>query len=151
MIHTHTPVPLHPAVAGPVTAATVDRRHMIGFPGGLPGFENCHSFILMELEGNDLLHYLTAVEGPDATFLVIDPRRVMPDYQCELADGDALRIGADVGTPLLWLALVSIDRDGATTVNLRAPIVINPKRMLGQQVIPHDNKYPIRHVLLQAE
>jgi flagellar assembly factor FliW len=151
MIHTHTPVPLHPVVAGPITAATVDRRHMIGFPGGLPGFEHCRGFILMELEDNDLLHYLTAVEGPEVTFLVIDPRRVMPDYRCDLSEADALRIGADGQAPLLWLSLVTVDRDGTTTVNLRAPIVINPARMLGHQVIPHDNTYPLRHVLLQAE
>ena len=151
MIHTQTPVPLHPPLASPVNAAAVDRRHVIGFPGGLPGFENCRGFILMELEGNDLLHYLTAVEGPDATFLVIDPRRVMPEYRCDLNETDALRIGADGDAPLLWLALVTVERDGTTTVNLRAPIVINPKRMLGHQIIPIDNAYPLRRVLLQAE
>lgn len=151
MIHTHVPVPLHPPVAGPLTAAAVDSRHVIGFPGGLPGFEACRSFILMQLEGNDEFHCLTALEGPNASFLVVDPRQIAPDYACELSDADAARIGATGGAPLLWLAVVTIDRDGTTTVNLRSPIVINPARMLGHQVIPHVNKYPLRHVLLQAE
>ena len=151
MIHTQIPVPLHPPVAGPLSATVVDRRHVIGFPAGLPGFEACHSFILMQLEGNDEFHCLTALEGPNASFLVVDPRHVVPDYQCELSDADAARIGATGAAPLLWLVLVTVERDGTTTVNLRAPIVINPARMLGHQVLPHVNKYPLRHVLLQAE
>jgi len=151
MIHTHAPVPLHPPVVGPLSAAVVDTRHVIGFPAGIPGFESCRSFILMQLEGNDEFHCLTAIEGPNASFLVVDPRHLVPDYECELTAADAARIGANGSAPLLWLALVTIERDGTTTVNLRSPVVINPARMLGHQVIPHDNKYPLRHVLLQAE
>ena len=34
-----------------------------------------------------------------------------------------------------------------SSANLRAPIVINPQRMIGRQVLPDDGLYPIRHVL----
>jgi flagellar assembly factor FliW len=44
-----------------------------------------------------------------------------------------------------------VEPDGTIAVNLRAPIVINPTRMVGQQVIPHNSVYPLRHVLLEAE
>jgi flagellar assembly factor FliW len=43
-----------------------------------------------------------------------------------------------------------VEESGAVTVNLRAPIVINPEQMLGQQVIPYQCIYPLRHVLLEA-
>jgi len=33
------------------------------------------------------------------------------------------------------------------SVNLRAPVVINPARMVGCQVMPHDSLYPLRHPL----
>ena len=46
--------------------------------------------------------------------------------------------------------MVMLEEHGAVTVNLRAPIVINPERMLGQQVIPYQCIYPLRHVLLEA-
>ena len=54
-------------------------------------------------------------------------------------------------TPLLWLSLVSVEPNGAVSVNLRAPIVINPKTMMEQQVLPHDCLYPLRHVIVDAE
>ncbi|RPJ75804.1 MAG: flagellar assembly protein FliW, partial [Acidobacteria bacterium] len=49
--------------------------------------------------------------------------------------------------PLVWLALVSLDTAGAATVNLRAPVVINPRTMLGCQVVAAENPYPLRHAL----
>ena len=51
----------------------------------------------------------------------------------------------------MWLAIVMVEATGALTVNLRAPIVINPKTMTGQQVLPHNCLYPLRHVLVDAE
>ena len=156
MMHaaTATAAPLiHPPIVGPVTQATVDLRHVIRFSTGLPGFEACRSFVLMASEGNDALHYLTALEGPAASFLVIDPRRVQPDYRCELTEGDAERLGVQLmqAAPLLWLALVMLEENGTVSVNLRAPVVINPARMVGQQVIPYNTTYPLRHVLVQGE
>ena len=87
----------------------------------------------------------------DFTFLALDPRQVLDGYRRELSDGDRARIGADAATPLLWLTLVSVEANGAVSVNLRAPIVINPKTMMGQQVLPHDCVYSLRHVLVEGE
>ena len=155
MMHAPTPsavVPLvHPPVNGPITAATVNRRHVITFNAGLPGFEACRSFVLMASDGDEALHYLTAIDGPTASFLVIDPRQVQPGYRCELTESDAQRLGAQDNATLLWLALVMLEDNGTVSVNLRAPVVINPVRMVGQQVIPYNTTYPLRHVLVQAE
>jgi flagellar assembly factor FliW len=129
--------------AGIVAAAP----HAIRFSRGLPGFEACRSFVLMAPEGDGPLQYLKALEGPPASFLVIDPRRVDPTYRCELGDSDRQQLGADADSVLLWLALVSVEADGTIAANLRAPIVINPIRMVGQQVIPHESAYLLRHVL----
>ncbi len=149
---TTTTSPLvHPPLAGPVTAATVDRKHVITFSAGLPGFEACRTFVLLASEGDDALHYLTALEGPPASFLVVDPRQVQQGYRCELTPADAQRLGAQDNATLLWLALVMVEADGTVSVTLRAPVVINPTRMVGQQVIPHNTTYPLRHVLVQGE
>jgi flagellar assembly factor FliW len=142
---------LHPPLHGPITAESVKQQHVVNFPAGLPGFEECRSFVLMATDDDAPLHYLTSVDGPGATFLVIDPRDVDASYRCELTDADARRLGASRDTTLVWLALVTIEGTGTVTVNLRAPVVINPRMMVGQQVIPHQGTYPVRHVLVQAE
>jgi flagellar assembly factor FliW len=126
-------------------------RELITFPKGIPGFEACRRFVLMAPESNAGLQCLQAVEGPPASFLVLDPRVVLPAYRCELSDADRDRLQASADVALLWLVLVSVEADGTIVANLRAPVVINPARMLGAQVIPHQCLYPLRHVLVPAE
>jgi flagellar assembly factor FliW len=123
----------------------------IRFPQGLPGFERCRGFVLMASEKLGPLQCLKATEGPAASFLVIDPRRVLADYRCDLSEADRARLGAAEEDTLLWLALVTIELDGTIAVNLRAPIVINPAAMVGHQVVPYHCVYPIRHVVAEGE
>jgi flagellar assembly factor FliW len=123
----------------------------ITFPGGIPGFESCHQWVVLAAEAHTPVRRLHAVDGVDASFLAIDPRSVLDGYRCELSTADRARLGTDTTTALMWLALISVEADGTITANLRAPIVINPRTMIGQQVLPHDCLYPLRHVLLGAE
>ena len=126
-------------------------RDAVRFPSGLPGFEACRSFVLMASEVLGPLQCLKAIEGPAASFLVIDPRRVLPEYRCDLSEADRHRLGATDDSSLLWLVLVTIELDGTITANLRAPVVINPATMIGQQVVPYHCVYPIRHVIVEGE
>ncbi len=125
------------------------RKDVVAFANGLPGFEACRGFLLLAAEHGGL-QYLTSVEGPPASFLVVDPRRIQPGYRCLLSEADRHALKVEEDDALLWLSLVMVERDGTIAVNLRAPIVINPARMLGQQVIPYESLYPLRHVLLKG-
>jgi len=124
-----------------------DARDVLSFPDGLPGFEQCHRFVVLSSMTMAPLQCLHAVDGPPATFLAIDPRLVLAKYRCVLSSGDLLRLGASDKTLLLWLALVAVDDAGEATINLRAPIVINPSRMVGYQVVPSNSLYPLRYPL----
>ena len=79
-----------------------------------------------------------------------DPRLVLQNFRSALSKNDLARLGADENTPLLWLAIVLLEADGTVAANLRAPIVINPATMIGQQVMPQDTLYPLRHVIVSA-
>jgi flagellar assembly factor FliW len=139
------------ASTGPAEAAVASSPETIRFPHGLPGFEACRGFVLMTSEALGPVQCLKATEGPAASFLVIDPRRVLPEYRCALSDVDRLRLGVHDHDTLLWLSLVTIELDGTIAVNLRAPIVINPAAMVGHQVLPHDCVYPLRYVVAEGE
>ena len=121
-------------------------RNAIAFPDGIPGFEACHRFVLLSADSLAPLRRLEAIEGPPAAFLGIDPRLVMESYRCRLSANDLRALGADGDTTLLWFAIIS-EADGVLYANLRAPIVINPQRMIGRQVLPDEGLYPIRHAL----
>jgi flagellar assembly factor FliW len=92
----------------------------------------------------------TLVQGVDAgapSFLAIDPRLVDAGYASPLAPSDLVRLGAAPVTPLLWLVLITVGRDGAATANLKAPLVINPATMRGLQLIAPDSPYLVDHPL----
>jgi flagellar assembly factor FliW len=122
-------------------------RNAVVFPDGIPGFEACRRFVLLTSAAIQPLQRLEAIEGPSAAFLGIDPRLVLEGYRCRLTDSDMRALGADANSTLLWFAIIASEADGTLVANLRAPIVINPQRMLGRQVLPDEGLYPIRHVL----
>jgi flagellar assembly factor FliW len=119
----------------------------ISFPEGLPGFEACRQFVVVSSPELAPLQQLQCVSGPPASFVGIDPRRVLPTYCCELSRADRERLGVSDESVLLWLALIAVDEDGTAAANLRAPIVINPLTMRGRQVMPQRRMYPLKHVI----
>lgn len=127
-------------------------RDIIAFPNGLPGFERCRRFVLLSSD-EELAPFrcLQAIDGPCASFVVIDPRAVLPSYQTVLSQADMARLGATGDSALLWLAIVTLaTADVEPHVNLRAPIVINPATMMGYQLMPSNSLYPLRHPLSGA-
>lgn len=124
----------------------IETRDVITFPLGIPGFEQCRKFVLLTSEDLEPLRCLHSTDSP-VSFLVIDPRLVLPGYRCQLSQTDLVRLGTDEHEPLLWLSVVTVDGAGQAFANLRAPIVINPERMLGYQVMPHNSLYPLRQPL----
>ncbi len=131
----------------PVGTFEIDPQSVIHFHEGLPGFEATRTFVLLSSPEIAPLHLLHHVSGPAASFLAIDPRLVLPGYRAVLSAGDERRLAAGDETALVWLALVTLDPAQGPTVNLRAPIVINPDRMIGFQTMPHNSLYPLRHPL----
>lgn len=119
---------------------------IVTLPDGLPGFERCRRFVVVTAP--DLAPF-TCLQGLDdvrPSFLTLDPRLAAAGYQAPLPAADRLRLGAASQEPLLWLSLVCLDGDRAR-VNLRAPIVVNPRTMVGLQVIASESVHPIDHPL----
>lgn len=118
----------------------------VAFPSGLPGFEQCRRFVLLSSEELAPFQCLQSVEGPAASFLVLDPRRALHDYRCALSDTDRLRLGGAADDTLLWTSIVTVQAE-RTFINLRAPVVINPALMVGYQLMPSNSLYPLRFEL----
>jgi flagellar assembly factor FliW len=125
----------------------VQPQNIVSFPDGLPGFEACRQFAVFSSDESAPLQCLHALDGPKASFIVMDPSDALPNYRCELSAADRSRLGVEQDNELIWLAIVTVSADGSITANLRAPVVINPVRMIGFQVMPYQCVYPLRHVI----
>lgn len=134
-----------PSDVDPCAEGAADQE-VVTFPHGLPGFEECRSFVVFSADAAPF-QWLSSVEGPPAAFLTVDPRVVLPTFRYQLTAADLSRLHATSDTVLLWLAIVLVEADGTMTANLRAPIVINAAAMIGHQVMPQDCLYPLRHLI----
>jgi flagellar assembly factor FliW len=115
-------------------------------PEGMPGFERCRRFVLASSPDIAPFTCVHGLDEPRPSFLAIDPHLVVDGYASPLDTVQRQRIDVSGDEPLLWLSLVHTDGDRAT-VNLRAPLVINPRRMLGLQVVAAQSAYPLDHPL----
>jgi flagellar assembly factor FliW len=121
---------------------------VLEFPAGIPGFETCHRFILATSAELSPLACLRSLDPPAPSFLVVDPRILIPTYDLTLREFERVRLNAG-DEPLLWLAIVTIV-DGQAHANLRAPIVISARSMTGCQFIRDEAEYPVDFPLGQA-
>jgi flagellar assembly factor FliW len=121
---------------------------IITFPDGLPGFEEARRFVVMSSASLAPFAVVQGVTEGAPAFVAIDPRAVDPGYDEQVPAADRARLRAAETDTLLWLALVAApDPEAAPTVNLRAPLVVNPQSMLGVQLITADSPYRTDHPL----
>jgi flagellar assembly factor FliW len=127
-------------------AFPADAADIVAMVEGLAGFEHCRRFVLLTSTAIAPLTCVQGLDEPRPSFLAVAVRLVDPHYPEGLSLGDRLRLDAAQEEPLLWMAFVTLVGDVAT-VNLRAPVVINPRRMLGLQVIAAESAYVVDHPL----
>ncbi|MNL36431.1 Flagellar assembly factor FliW [compost metagenome] len=115
------------------------------FPKGMPGFEDETEFALITLE-EGMFSYLQSLKEKGLAFLLADPFDYYPDYEFELptADTEELQIEAQV----LVRCIISLkEKVEQSTINLLAPVILNPEKQVGKQIILHSSSYQTRHQL----
>ena len=114
------------------------RPEIVSFPEGIPGFEQCRRFVVILADELSPLTCLQALDDPYPSFLASAPATLRADYRPELPDADRLKLRVHSNDPVLWLVIVTIGR-GEVCANLKAPIAINARAMLGRQVVLDDD------------
>nr|WP_260986952.1 flagellar assembly protein FliW [Paenibacillus terrae] len=115
------------------------------FPKGIPGFEEETEFALITFADSPF-DYLQSTKEKELTFLLGDPFAYYPEYEFELptADKEELQITQNV----LVRSIISLKaKVEESTMNLLAPVILNPDQRLGKQVVIHSSKYQTRHPL----
>ncbi len=125
---------------------------VITFKKGLPGFEDFKKYILFKVEENELFNILHSIENEELGLIVISPFELIKYYEFKLSDGklNELKITSPEEVMVLNTVTLSTKLENITT-NLKAPIIINIKERLGEQIILDNEKYKIKHPLLKKE
>lgn len=122
------------------------------FNKGIPGFEDIKEYKLQILELNPLFWELTAKKDNQIGFITISPFEVDNKYEINLPDNviNELKIIKAESVMILNILTFGVDIKN-TTVNLKAPVIINIDNGLGKQIILEDETYKIKTPLLRSE
>jgi len=127
-----------------------EQKDIITFKNGLPGFETLTQFILFTVPENDTFSILQSTANSDIGLIVVSPFTVCKSYEFDLKEPilESLNIKNMSEVNVYNTVSLSSKVEDITT-NLKAPIIINIKEKIGQQVILDDDKYKIKHSLFE--
>lgn len=127
----------------------VNDEQVYHFSKGIPGFDEETDFALIALNDSPFW-VLQSLKVQGLSFLLADPFVFYPSYEFELPDDEAEELGID--SEVLVRCIVTLkEQVEASTINLLAPIVMNPSGQTGKQIVIHRTPYHTKHSLLQEQ
>jgi len=122
---------------------SIDVDDVIHFLHGLPGLENCRRWVLLADTESDAFAWLQSLERHDVALAVASPRRFVPTYQIRVAQRELELLEVD-GVEAVQVLVVLSKTGKFVTLNLKAPLLINPNRRLGRQIVTN-SELPIQY------
>lgn len=120
-----------------------DEAQIVNFAEGLIGLPELRRAVVVPMSGCEPFCWLASLEDETTRFIVVDPSEIFSGYQPLSSAGDA---AFEVKT----LAIVRVASDWQkTTVNLRAPIVIDLVSRRGAQFILSESSYGLAEPIPQ--
>ncbi|MCA1983192.1 flagellar assembly protein FliW [Nocardioides nematodiphilus] len=115
----------------------------------MPGFPDDHRFELAHLDESGVLGTLRSLDHDGLQFLVVPATHFFPDYEPVVSDETVTALGIEAVEDVLLLLVVNAAKTLAdTTVNLRAPLLINTTSLKAAQVILDDADLPVAASLI---
>lgn len=124
----------------------------IVLPSGMIGFDEITEYeVLVNFEELPFM-WIRAKEQHDLAFVVVEPSKILNDYEIEICDDDVKAVGIDCEEDVMILNVVTI-KDGeaieSATVNLIGPVVVNRKTFVGKQIVVSNYyKFSAHHSIL---
>ncbi|MEK4128737.1 flagellar assembly protein FliW [Solibacillus sp. FSL W8-0474] len=120
---------------------------IIQFEHGLPGFEDEKEFVQLPISEESAYQVLQSVKTAALAFIITPPYATISDYSFELDEAVIRALDIKSDNEVAVFVIVSLkDTLENSTVNLKAPIVLNIENQKAKQIIL-DEDYAIRHRL----
>ncbi|WP_049041670.1 flagellar assembly protein FliW [Clostridium sporogenes] len=129
-----------------------EEKDVIYFQKGIPGFEELKKFIIFPVKDNDVFSVFHSIKKEDMGIIVTSPFNIEKEYEIQLEEEQIANLKLQDEKDTLVLNTVTLNSDiNKITANLRAPIVINIKEKIGEQIIINSDKYKVKHPLFKEE
>ena len=131
---------------------TYNEEDVIVFKKGLPGFKELKKFIVFPLESNEIFSILHSIEDAEVGLILVSPFTVNVDYEIKIPDTVTNELKIVNEEEVLVLTTVTLNSNiEEMTTNLKAPMIINIKEKLGEQLILDNDKYKIKEQLFKQD
>ncbi|OGC85630.1 MAG: hypothetical protein A2W07_07225, partial [candidate division Zixibacteria bacterium RBG_16_43_9] len=102
--------------------------------------------VFLKLKEFNPFLWLQSVEKPDLAILLIDPLIFLRDYKPEIPKKELEDIEIlDLKKAEIYVTVTPSGKLKQSSLNLLAPIIINPAKKLGKQVVLKKSDYKIQH------
>lgn len=126
----------------------IDTTDILKFEHGIPGFEGEKEFVLLPIEDNEEFTVLQSVQTEALAFIVTNPYNITVNYNIELDEATVHALQIMEQEEIAVFAIVSLKETIAeSTINLKAPIILNTSNKKAKQVILNNEDYNIRHLI----
>lgn len=123
----------------------IEQSNIITFEHGIPGFEEEKQFILMPLSEESVFEVLQSVQTKEIAFMTTPPASIVLNYHFDLDEATIQALDIKSEEEVHVYVIMSLKESfSGSTVNLKAPIVINATNNKAKQVILSNEEYIIR-------
>jgi len=124
----------------------IDEESIVKLPEGLVGFEDQKRFFLIRRDEYLPFHWLISAQDPDVGFAVVDPEIFLSEpYTVVLNEADRGDLDLQEGDPVHVLVIASpAENPGQITLNLKGPLLLNPRNRVIRQLLVYSSKLPLR-------
>ena len=123
----------------------IEEDKSIHFQSGLPGFESEKQFVLLDISDQVMFQILQSVNTKDIAFFVVNPYLLFDTYSIKLNENIIKSLDIKEEKDVAVLTVMTLKEPFAnSTVNLKAPLIINLSNNLGKQYILNDDTYSMR-------
>lgn len=111
-------------------------NNVLQLPLGLLGFEQFKRYELLSRPEEAPFLWLQVLDQPDLAFVVVSPTVVVPDYEPQISDEDVEFLDLRTPADALVFNIVTLRGRNNATVNLKGPVLVNRRTLVGKQIIP---------------
>jgi flagellar assembly factor FliW len=119
-----------------------DPSEVVELPG-MPGFPRARRFVIRGHDQGTAFAWMLCADEPSLAFVIANPWELVPGYAPDFSSRVLRALEVESADDLQLVAIASFSGDGAT-LNLAAPVAINPRTRRGMQVILESGDWPTR-------
>lgn len=126
----------------------LDPSKIITFESTIPAFPDSTQYAIIHDEESpeSIFAWLQSVTEPDVLFIMADIALVIPDYAPRLNQNELNSLAPEGNENFVLYCIANVpDTLEDTSVNLKAPIVINLDTQKGKQLIAENEEYDLKY------